>query len=141
MRFWIEKSDIGPILEWVRGKLKELGAIPKSLYHMELATEEIVSNIYKHGYKGKKGEIEITILPKPPLGIKIRIQDEAIAFNPWSIEEVDPSLSLEERKIGGLGIHLAKACVDEVFYERCEGKNITTLIKKNAITPSSSHKR
>ena len=40
--------------------------------------------------------------------------------------------SEEDREIGGLGIHLVRQLMDEIRYERVEGKNILTLVKKVA---------
>ncbi|MBQ1603678.1 MAG: ATP-binding protein, partial [Oscillospiraceae bacterium] len=44
----------------------------------------------------------------------------------------DTSLAVEDREIGGLGIHLVRQLMDEIRYERVEGKNILTLVKKVA---------
>ena len=57
------------------------------------------------------------------------VTDSGIAFDPTQKEEVDTTLSAEERPIGGLGIHLVRQIMDEVHYERIDDKNILTLIK------------
>ena len=43
---------------------------------------------------------------------------------------VDTTLSVEERQIGGLGIYLVRELMDSINYEREDGKNILTLIKR-----------
>ena len=57
------------------------------------------------------------------------ISDAGIPFDPTKQPPVDTSLSAEERAIGGLGIHLVNQLMDEVKYERVEGKNVLTLVK------------
>ena len=57
------------------------------------------------------------------------ITDSGIPFDPTQKEEADISLSVEEREIGGLGIHLVRQIMDEVRYERKDDKNVLTLIK------------
>ena len=58
------------------------------------------------------------------------VTDGGIPFDPTSQAEADITSSVENRKIGGLGIHLVRQLMDEIHYSREEGKNILTLIKK-----------
>jgi anti-sigma regulatory factor (Ser/Thr protein kinase) len=51
-------------------------------------------------------------------------------FDPTSQVEADTSLSVEDRPIGGLGIYLVRQLMDSINYERIDGKNVLTLIKK-----------
>jgi sigma-B regulation protein RsbU (phosphoserine phosphatase) len=51
-------------------------------------------------------------------------------FDPTQKEEVDTTLPAEQRKIGGLGIHLVRRIMDSVSYEYKDHKNILTLRKK-----------
>ena len=60
----------------------------------------------------------------------ITIEDDGLPFNPFQQSEVDISLSVEDREIGGLGIHLVKNVMDEVKYERYKDCNIVTLVKQ-----------
>ena len=58
------------------------------------------------------------------------IIDSGIPFDPTKKEEVDITMSAEERPIGGLGIHLVREIMDTVNYEYKDNKNILTLSKK-----------
>ena len=58
------------------------------------------------------------------------ISDNGVAFDPTAKAEVDTTLSAEERQIGGLGIHLVRHIMDNVEYERKDGRNILRLSKK-----------
>jgi sigma-B regulation protein RsbU (phosphoserine phosphatase) len=62
--------------------------------------------------------------------LKFTIVDSGSPFDPTAQEEADTSLSVEDRPIGGLGIHLVRQLMDSINYERTEGKNILTLRKK-----------
>ena len=62
--------------------------------------------------------------------LKFTISDTGVPFDPTVRAEVDTSLPLEERPIGGLGIHLVRSIMDSINYERVEGKNVLTLRKK-----------
>ncbi len=99
-------------------------------FSMNLALEEIVTNVINHGYEGRE-EYGITIrfsLDKDNL--RIQIKDGAPAFNPLDLPEPDDlDQPLEERNIGGLGIHLVRKFTDNFSYRRSNNKNITTLLK------------
>ena len=58
------------------------------------------------------------------------ISDNGSPFDPTAKSEVDTTLSAEERGIGGLGIHLIRQLMDSINYERDNGRNVLTLIKK-----------
>jgi len=96
---------------------------------MNLVLEELVSNIIFYGYQDKK-EHKIIIHFKFNNKILImKIEDDAIAFNPLQTAEPDIEGSIENRKIGGLGIHFVRQLTDNITYERIGNKNFLTLSK------------
>ena len=97
---------------------------------MNLAIEEAVVNVMEYAYPADtKGEIKIEALANS-VRLKFVISDWGKPFDPTSMEEVDTTLSVEERPIGGLGIHLVRQIMDSLNYERIDGKNVLTLRKK-----------
>ena len=62
--------------------------------------------------------------------LSLVISDSGSAFDPTAREAVDISAGVDERPIGGLGIHLIREIMDTVSYERREGKNILTITKQ-----------
>ncbi|MBR6171049.1 MAG: SpoIIE family protein phosphatase [Bacteroidaceae bacterium] len=97
---------------------------------MNLAIEEAVVNVMNYAYpKGVKGMVNIdaTINDK---GLKFVISDNGTPFDPTAKEEVDTTLSAEERGIGGLGIHLIRQIMDSINYEHIDGRNVLTLLKR-----------
>jgi sigma-B regulation protein RsbU (phosphoserine phosphatase) len=61
--------------------------------------------------------------------LKFVFTDNGQPFDPTTRYEVDTSQPIEERPIGGLGIHLIRRYMDSINYERVDGKNILTLRK------------
>lgn len=97
---------------------------------INLAVEEAVANVMNYAYpQGTVGRINIEVL-KHPDSLECIITDSGKPFDPTALKDVDTTLSAQEREIGGLGIHLYKNIMDKVDYERKDGKNILTLIKK-----------
>ena len=62
-------------------------------------------------------------------GLCLCIEDDGKPFNPVEFEAPDMSCSIEECKIGGLGIHIIRKLMDDICYERCEDKNVLKLKK------------
>ena len=61
--------------------------------------------------------------------VTIQFLDRGKPFNPLAREEVDTTLSAEEREIGGLGILMVKKSMDAVSYAYRNGVNILTIKK------------
>jgi sigma-B regulation protein RsbU (phosphoserine phosphatase) len=78
---------------------------------------------------GTRGDVEIAATVSGGILCFI-ISDSGTPFDPTTKGEVDTTLSAEERKIGGLGIHLVRQIMDSIDYKREEGKNVLTLCKK-----------
>ena len=98
--------------------------------NLNLALEEVVSNVILYAYPREMGE-KITIMAQTEKqSLIFTITDKGKEFDPTNVEEADVTLSAEEREIGGLGIFIVKNIMNEVTYQRLDGKNILTL-KKN----------
>ena len=90
-----------------------------------------MNNIISYGYNDKEDheiKIEIELRSKRLI---ITISDDGIPFNPFKKEPPDTMLSVEDRIIGGMGIHLVKNLMDEYGYKRYTNRNIITLVKFN----------
>ena len=59
----------------------------------------------------------------------VSIEDDGIAFNPFNLATPNIETSIEDRDIGGLGVHLVKNLMDDFSYKRFVKKNMTTLYK------------
>lgn len=96
-------------------------------YSINLVLEEIFTNCVKHNPDGNKNIFISMKISKNVLIIEII--DEGKAFNTADIPDVDIDKPLEERKVGGLGIHLVKQTMDKLDYNYRDGKN-HIIIKK-----------
>jgi len=120
----------------VRQVESELAAFAKSnglptgaIWRVQVALDEVLSNVVRHGSAaGTVGSIGVDLDLDGPR-MEIVVTDDAPAFNPLEAPAPDTSVRLEERPLGGLGIPLIRALVDEVRYERRDGRNRLTLWK------------
>jgi anti-sigma regulatory factor (Ser/Thr protein kinase) len=102
----------------------------ETLGAMQLALEEILVNVIKHGYRGRPGQpidVEVTVRAGEVL---LCVEDSGPPFNPLQAPPPDLTLPMAERQPGGLGIHLVKLMMDRVDYERAGAKNRLTLRKR-----------
>lgn len=118
-------ADIGEIL-------KEEKFSPEFILNVQLALEEIIVNIARHGYCKEAGLIGIRFETSPE-GMSIEISDSAPKFNPLMMPEPDVEADLDEREIGGLGIFLVRKVMDSVSYRYENQKNILLLKKAKNI--------
>ena len=95
---------------------------------LKLAIEESVANIISYAYEEGDGEIEVTMKLQPE-EVLVEIKDKGKEFDPTAVLEVDTSASLEERGIGGLGIHLLRSLTNSLSYRRANEYNILSFSK------------
>jgi anti-sigma regulatory factor (Ser/Thr protein kinase) len=103
----------------------------EAMYLASLAIEEIVTNCIKYGYTGdpKAHTIHVAFSVKDrTLGIEVA--DDGNPFNPLDAKAPDLSLAVEDRPVGGLGLHLLRELADAVSYERRDGSNVLRLTKR-----------
>ena len=127
------KNDVHEVAEFsrfIKSVNEELGLETSLARQIRLAVEEAVVNVIDYAYpEGTEGDITIQML-SDSRELHIKIIDSGVAFDPTEIQKADTTLSAEDRRIGGLGILLVREQMDSINYERIDGKNILTLIKK-----------
>ena len=118
----------------IRGFMTQVGhdldLDDRTIYDLQLAIDEACSNVVKHGYDGQGGEIEITIA-RDKDSVRVTIRDWGRSFDPQAIPAPDVTASLEERRLGGLGLFLIHQVMDEVHFRfDPERGNLLTMEKQ-----------
>ena len=125
-----EIAELERLAAFVDEVAEELSLDMETTMKLNLALEEVVSNVILYAYPKKMGE-NITIMASSDSNTLVfTITDKGEEFDPTKVEDADITLDAEDREIGGLGIFIVKNIMNEVTYQRLEGKNILTL-KKN----------
>lgn len=103
------------------------------LMALQLALEETITNVINHGYRDvPAGTRHFTVEfsahgESAPLSVRLVIADDAPAYDPLARAEVDTSIPLEDRPIGGLGVHLVKKLMQHASYAHAGDRNVLTL--------------
>ncbi len=96
---------------------------------MAIVFDELLSNIISYAYIDDETHNIDVIAELVGDRLTVTITDDGIPFNPLKSESPDTRISLEEREIDGLGIHLVRNIMDKVFYQRITNRNEVTLRK------------
>jgi sigma-B regulation protein RsbU (phosphoserine phosphatase) len=122
-------DDIGVVEEQFYEFAQENGIPDTIRQKVSIVLDEMLNNIISYAYQDdEEHDIELDIeLSGNRLVATIR--DEGIPFNPFGLGEPDVAAAVEEREIGGLGIHLVRSVMDEYLYQRQINKNVVTLVK------------
>ena len=125
-------SELERLYEVVTRFLQAHGQAPKFINTVNLVLEEMVTNVIKYA-EPKTGDPHVSVLlDLVSRELTVTLIDNGPAFNPLDHPDVDTTAPIEEREIGGLGIHLVKKMVDHIEYHRRDQQNHLILVKKFA---------
>ena len=102
----------------------------KAALAIDLSLEELITNIISYAYDDT-AEHTITVrFELLPSAVQIKIEDDGRPFNPVTHPSPAIDLALDDKPIGGLGIHMARRSMDSMEHQRVNGRNRLTLVKK-----------
>lgn len=123
-------SEIATLADFIETLGEELSLPAEVTMNINLALEEAVANIIMYAYPPQeKQEILLKVTSNKDQLIFL-LTDKGLSFDPTQVKEVDLTLSIEERPIGGLGIFLIHNIMNEVSYRRLDDEN-QLIMKKN----------
>lgn len=111
------------VRDFTQALTEKLAAVPKISNKINVAVDEIYSNIVS--YSGADTACISFDIKDDKLDMTF--EDNGIGYNPLEAEEPDITQSSEEREIGGLGIFMVKKMTESMEYSRENGKNILKL--------------
>jgi len=131
VHFRNEISEITKLHSVVDMFSKQYSIHEKTAFNVKLILEELLVNTISYGYNDHHPHlIYVTMTLKNDI-IVVSIEDDGIPFNPLDVPEIDTSTTLEEKTVGGLGIHFVRALTRKMDYERTNEKNIVRLDVKH----------
>ena len=108
----------------------ELGLDMELKMNLNLVMEEMVSNVIFYAYpEGTQAGIEL-VAESDGKELTFVLSDQGKEFDPTMKEDADPNVNPVDREIGGMGIYIVKNIMNEVTYQRLQGKNLLTMTKK-----------
>ncbi len=124
----VDNTEIA--IDFLEELLSDGSCSMKAKMQIEIAIDEIFSNIARYAYKDGTGNVTIRAeIQEKPRAVCMTFIDAGIPYDPLKKEDPDITLSAEERKIGGLGIYIVRKNMDEVSYHYDNGQNQLTIKK------------
>jgi anti-sigma regulatory factor (Ser/Thr protein kinase) len=122
-------AEIEALARRVEAFLAGRAGNPAAVFDLNVAIEEILANVIVHGGP-RTGRAPITVtLTQDGRDAVAEIADEGAAHDPFQAPPPNLAATLEDRPVGGLGVHLVRTLVDAFGYRREAGRNIVTLRK------------
>lgn len=108
-------------------------ALPEAVRRsFNVALDELLANELSHGMAGlRAGPLTVDVeVELDQERLTVTLTNDGPPFDPFRQAAPDTTLSVDDRPIGGLGIHLVRELMDEVSYERRGARNVVRLMKQ-----------
>ncbi len=131
-RFPAVLDQLGSMITFVHEQALKSQFDESGANQLQLAAEEAVVNIITYAYADQEspGELEIDCERLSEGGIEITFTDYGVPFNPLTGKKpIESGAPVDDRKIGGLGLHMISHLTDEVSYSWKDGANIFSFRK------------
>jgi|AGTN01.2.fsa_nt_gi Anti-sigma regulatory factor (Ser/Thr protein kinase) len=121
-------DNLPVIQHFIETTLRRMNIDDLPAYDIQLAVDEITTNIVKHAYKERTGHIWVACYC---LGSEFHIvvKDEGQPFDPSTMPPPDLTSELEKRNVGGLGIYFVRRVMTRMSHEYRDSMNIVTMVK------------
>ena len=120
-------------LERVSHIVEEFGArhgVPaKAVFEINLALDEILTNVISYAYDDGQDHTIAVRLALADDALTVEVEDDGRPFNPLDLPPADVTQPVEDRRVGGLGVHLVRQVMSGLEYCRQQGKNILVMTK------------
>ena len=128
-------EQLGKVNDFLHSELNRRLCPQRVQNQLDIAVEELFVNVCHYAYRdapaGTEGKVLVqrTFNADPP-SIVVDIIDEGAPFDPLAKPDAVTPDNIEDVPIGGLGILMAKKCTDDMRYERVDGTNVVSILKK-----------
>ena len=127
-------DELARVRAFVRAQVAAAGGDDGQAADLVQAVDELACNVITHGYAGRPGEVEVAFLRSGD-EVAFRIRDDAPPFDPTAVPEPPLHLPLRERKLGGMGIHLARSLTDGFDHRILPSGGNEVIVRKRRRTP------
>jgi serine/threonine-protein kinase RsbW len=119
---------LGIFIASVKAAAEKYGFAMTRISEIELATEEILVNIFNYAYQNAEtGCVRVITGTDEDRRFVIEISDTGIPFNMLQADPPDLTSDISLRKIGGLGVFLARELINDISYFREDNRNILKI--------------
>ena len=122
-------SEIPKVDEKLDEFAEQFGLPPAIAATFHIIFDDLLNNVISYGFNDEQRHFIDISLELTANSLIVSIADDGVPFDPLTKATPDTTLSIEDRQIGGMGIHLVINMVDDINYQRTADKNVLTLTK------------
>lgn len=123
-------KEIGVLATFIEELGEELSLSAETTMNINLALEEAVANIIMYAYPSEEQHSILLKVTATEKQLIFLLTDKGASFDPTQVDDVDITLPIEERPVGGLGIFLIRSIMNEISYQRIDNEN-QLIMKKD----------
>ena len=124
--------DLNDMRDFLEQAVLTLGGSDDDAGDLVLAVNEAVTNVLLHGYDSQPGPVTICV-EVVDNDLRVVLTDSAPPFDPTRVPPPDIFLPLEDRPLGGLGVHMMRQLTDELLYRPLADGNELIFVKRGAL--------
>jgi len=102
----------------------------RPLHDLQLALEEHLTNVVNYAFQDDREHSIHVRVAFAPSELRIEVEDDGFSFNPLEHPAPDLSVPLDQRPVGGVGIHMMRKSLDKLEYHRTKKRNMLVMIKR-----------
>lgn len=126
-----EIEELDRVNEFIHAELERRRCPMRAQYQLDIAVEELFVNVCSYAYPNGTGTLTVRCTyTADPASVTVELIDTGIPFDPLARPGTAMPADIADVPIGGLGILMARKSVDEMRYERVDGSNIVTIVKR-----------
>jgi serine/threonine-protein kinase RsbW len=125
-----DPGAVGTVNAALAGLAEAHALAPDVRRSVTVALDELLANVLSHGATGRDPCSVTVEVELDQERMTVTVTDDGTPFDPFSQDAPDTTLSVEDRPIGGLGLHLVGQLMDKVSYQRRDGHNVVVLVKE-----------
>jgi serine/threonine-protein kinase RsbW len=106
---------------------------------LNLVLDELITNIVLYGAGSGQQHVPAAVVQlevgATPRGVEVCLRDSGVVFNPLERPPADTAASLEDREVGGLGIHFLREMAQDLHWQRAGGMNELRFVMPTQPSP------
>ena len=124
-------DDLAAVEPEIRAFLSVEGVDGRAAYVSHLVIEEVVRNLIVHTPPYASDELVTVVITVAADAVTVVIEDQRPSFDPFDAPALDTSAPLDDRRPGGMGLHLVRNLTDGLSYEGGgDGNRLTAVVSR-----------
>jgi serine/threonine-protein kinase RsbW len=124
-----DTDEVPRLLDALEDFAATAGLSPKVAHRLAVVVEELAANVAMHGTGGVGGATFVAVtVSADGADVVATVEDDGRPFDPLAHAAPDTEAALEERDVGGLGVHFVQQMTKALRYSREDGRNRLTAV-------------